>query len=389
MPDEALAHFREAVDAGQASSRPSGRSAFDAYRDALPATLAAELDAADRRPAARRLGRRRAALRRRRRHDRHAQGVRARCSSGPPRRCPQLVGGSADLAPSTLTDDRRTAATSSSRRLRRPQPALRHPRARDGRRSSTASNLHGLRAFGATFFNFLDYMKGSIRLAALMELPSIFVFTHDSIGLGEDGPTHQPIEQLAHLRATPEPERGAPGRRERDRAGVAVRAAQHRGRRPRSRSSRQGLPIMEPGRRSPTTRSSAAPTCCATPTSGEPDADPDRRPAPRCTSASRRPTSCSRPTASRRASCQHALPGPVRASRTQAYRDTVLPPGRHARASSVEAAATLGWDRWVGDAGDVVGMTGFGASAPGQGAVTSTSASRPRTSPSARRRRRS
>ena len=64
-------------------------------------------------------------------------------------------------------------------------------------------NLHGLRAFGSTFFNFLDYMKGAVRLAALMHLPAIHVYTHDSIGLGEDGPTHQPIEQLAHLRATP------------------------------------------------------------------------------------------------------------------------------------------------------------------------------------------
>ena len=64
-------------------------------------------------------------------------------------------------------------------------------------------NLHYLRAFGATFFTFSDYMRGSIRLSALMHLPSIFVFTHDSIGLGEDGPTHQPIEQLAGLRAMP------------------------------------------------------------------------------------------------------------------------------------------------------------------------------------------
>src|SRR6202035_153402 len=60
-----------------------------------------------------------------------------------------------------------------------------------------------LRAYGATFFNFSDYMKPSMRLAALMETPSMFIFTHDSIGLGEDGPTHQPIEQLAGLRAMP------------------------------------------------------------------------------------------------------------------------------------------------------------------------------------------
>ena len=60
-----------------------------------------------------------------------------------------------------------------------------------------------IRPFGGTFFNFSDYMRPSIRLAALMEIPTIYVFTHDSIGLGEDGPTHQPIEQLASLRAMP------------------------------------------------------------------------------------------------------------------------------------------------------------------------------------------
>src|SRR5207253_2614462 len=63
--------------------------------------------------------------------------------------------------------------------------------------------LHGFRAFGGTFFNFYDYMKGAVRLAALMKLPAIYVWTHDSIGLGEDGPTHQPIEQFAAARATP------------------------------------------------------------------------------------------------------------------------------------------------------------------------------------------
>src|SRR4029077_17905779 len=63
--------------------------------------------------------------------------------------------------------------------------------------------VSGIRAFGATFFNFSDYMRASIRLSALMEIPSIFIFTHDSIGVGEDGPTHQPIEQLASLRAMP------------------------------------------------------------------------------------------------------------------------------------------------------------------------------------------
>ena len=95
--------------------------------------------------------------------------------------------------------------------------------------------LHGLRAYGATFLIFSDYMKAAIRLAAMMQLPSIFVYTHDSIGLGEDGPTHQPVEQLVALRATPQRERGAPRGRQRDGAGVALRDRVDRRRRRASR----------------------------------------------------------------------------------------------------------------------------------------------------------
>ena len=114
---------------------------------------------------------------------------------------PELVGGSADLAPSTLTlidgggDVERGAY--GGRNL--------HFGIREHGMGAIVNGLvlHGLRAFGAGFLIFSDYMKGSIRLAAIMHIPSVFVFTHDSIGLGEDGPTHQPIEQLATLRATP------------------------------------------------------------------------------------------------------------------------------------------------------------------------------------------
>ena len=84
--------------------------------------------------------------------------------------------------------------------------------------------LSGLRAYGGTFFNFLDYMKPAVRLSALMNIPSIWVYTHDSVGLGEDGPTHQPIEQLATLRATPNMHRLPPCRRQRDGRRLADRA---------------------------------------------------------------------------------------------------------------------------------------------------------------------
>ena len=114
---------------------------------------------------------------------------------------PQLVSGSADLEPSTLTviDDGGSVAPGdySGRNV--------HYGVREHAMGAIVNGLvlHGLRAFGSTFFNFLDYMKPAVRLASLMEITSIFVYMHDSIGLGEDGPTHQPVEQLATLRAQP------------------------------------------------------------------------------------------------------------------------------------------------------------------------------------------
>ena len=83
----------------------------------------------------------------------------------------------------------------------------------------------GVRPYVATFFVFVDYMRPAMRLAALMGLPVIYVLTHDSIGVGEDGPTHQPVEHLAMLRATPELHRPAPRRRQRDRRGLEDRPA--------------------------------------------------------------------------------------------------------------------------------------------------------------------
>ena len=89
-------------------------------------------------------------------------------------------------------------------------------------------------------------MRGAVRLSALMKLPSIWVYTHDSIGLGEDGPTHQPVEHLAGAAGDPAAQRGASGRRQRDRARLALRAAQHRRARPAFALSRQNLPILDP-----------------------------------------------------------------------------------------------------------------------------------------------
>src|ERR1700737_1978937 len=131
-----------------------------------------------------------------------AKGLATRDSSGKvlnavAQNVPWLIGGSADLATSNKTTLKFDgagdfqAASYAGRNL--------HFGVREHGMGARVNGLvvSGIRGFGATFFNFSDYMRASIRLAALMEIPSIFVFTHDSIGLGEDGPTHQPIEQLA------------------------------------------------------------------------------------------------------------------------------------------------------------------------------------------------
>jgi len=116
---------------------------------------------------------------------------------------PWLIGGSADLAKSNktnLTFEERETSTQTSI-----AGATIHFGVREHAMGAIVNGmtLSKLRAFSATFFNFSDYMRPSMRLGALMEIPAIYIFTHDSIGVGEDGPTHQPIEQLASLRAMP------------------------------------------------------------------------------------------------------------------------------------------------------------------------------------------
>ena len=124
--------------------------------------------------------------------------------------------------------------------------------------------LHGFRAFGATFLTFSDYMRGAVRLSALMKLPSIWVWTHDSIGLGEDGPTHQPVEHLAALRAIPRLKVLRPA--DANETALGWRFALRNLEAPTAFAlSRQNLPDPRSRRRSPTTRSSAAPMSCATP----------------------------------------------------------------------------------------------------------------------------
>jgi transketolase len=220
-------------------------------------------------------------------------------------------------------------------------------------------NLHGLRAFGSTFFNFLDYMKPAVRLAALMHLPSIFVFTHDSIGLGEDGPTHQPIEQLATLRATPNCYVVRPaGANE---TGLAWRFAIEQTETPVSLVfSRQGLPIWNPS----AVPDDAIHRGAYVLRESYKDPEPDLilmgsgSEVHVCTAAADLLEADGVATRVVSMPCMDTF-----VEQDDDYRDQVLPPACRARVA-VEAASPLGWDRWIGDDGDMIGMTTFGASGP-------------------------
>ena len=160
---------------------------------------------------------------------------------------PELVGGSADLAPSTLTLINGGGSVE-ARQLRRAATCTSASASTAWARSSTASRSRASAPTAPRFLIFNDYMKAAVRLAALMRIPSIFVYTHDSIGLGEDGPTHQPIEQLATLRATPNVDVVRPaGFNE---TALAWRHALRQTDRPTAFAlSRQGLPVWDPSGR--------------------------------------------------------------------------------------------------------------------------------------------
>ena len=350
VPDGVLDHFRAAVQAGE-EARRQWQERFAAYREAHP-DLAAELERFQSRRPPEGWG---DGLPRQTAED-GAVATRKASSTviqWAAERVPELVGGSADLAPSTLT------LISDSVSVRKGDYGGRnlHFGIREHGMGAIVNGLtlSGFRGYGATFLIFSDYMKGAIRLSALMGLPSIFVFTHDSIGLGEDGPTHQPIEQLASLRATPNLAVVRPA--DFNETALAWRFAIDRTDGPTAIAlSRQGVPTLD---------SEAVPD------------DAIERGAYVLRDSDGEPDLILMGTGSEVHTCLQAADAlsdlAVRVvsmpcldafeAQDAGYRDSVLPPGVRARVA-VEAASPLGWHRWVGDGGEVVAMDGFGASGP-------------------------
>ena len=267
---------------------------------------------------------------------------------------PELVGGSADLDPSTKTYLKGmgdfTPGDRSGRNF--------HYGVREYEMAAATNGLAlhgGLIPFAATFFNFADYLKPSLRLGALTELHSIYVFTHDSVFLGEDGPTHQPIEQLAMLRAMPNLRVFRPA------DAIETRDAWKMALDPKSRRpnilvlTRQKVPFL--GERDTHMDKGAyvladadgTPDLLLLATGSEVGLAMDAKKLLDAKGHKTRVVSMP---------CFELFD-----EQPQSYKDEVLPPSVHAR-MSIEAAATYGWARYVGDLGFAFGIDHFGRSAP-------------------------
>ena len=273
---------------------------------------------------------------------------------------PWLIGGAGDLAPSTKT------AFADAKALEADEPGGRvmHFGVREHAMGAIVNGLvlSKLRAFGATFLTFSDYMRPAIRLAALMEIPVFHVFTHDSIGLGEDGPTHQPIEQLVALRAIPNIVvlRPADANEVREAYKVIMALTD----RPACLVlSRQKLPTFDRSRYAAAEGLARGAYVMA----GAKDRKPDviliasGSEVQLCISVYERLK-------------QEGIAGRVVSmpswelfeQQDRHYREEILPPSLKARVT-VEAGAVIGWDRYAGPDGTIIGMHTFGGSAPAAG----------------------
>jgi transketolase len=274
-------------------------------------------------------------------------------------RYPWLIGGSADLSPSTKTN----LTFAGAGEFEPGQPAGRnlHFGIREHAMGAVLSGLalSGMRAYGSSFLIFSDYMKPTIRLAVLMGLPVIYIFTHDSIGLGEDGPTHQSVEQLVGLRAIP----GLVVLRPADANEVveAWRVIVALKDRPACLVlSRQALPTFDRTVYSSAEGLARGAYVLADAGEAEPAVILIGTGSEVCVCVQAYEALKAQGVAARIVS----MPSwELFEQQDQVYRDRVLPPAVTARVS-VEAGSVIGWDRYVGAAGDRIGMRGFGASAP-------------------------
>jgi transketolase len=370
VPDGVQAHFSAQFGQRGASAQQAWQARFAAYRTQYP-DLAGQIDQMQRRELPEGWD---SALPR---FDADARGLATRDASGKvlnaiAARMPWLLGGAADLAPSTKTRlgfdfagvfeplpdaghaDPGEADSYAGRNF--------HFGIREHAMCAAASGmaLSGLRAYAASFFVFTDYCRGAIRLAAMMGLPVIYVWTHDSIAMGEDGPTHQPVEQLASFRAMP----GMVLLRPADANEVveAWRVVMQLKDSPASLVlSRQALPTLDRSRYASAAGVARGAYVLADATDGRPDV--------LLLASGSEVALCIAAHEQLKAQGVKArvvsMPSwDLFERQDAAYRETVLPEAVAARVS-VEAASPLGWERYVGRHGAIIAMRSFGISAPG------------------------
>ncbi|HET9557093.1 MAG TPA: transketolase, partial [Actinomycetota bacterium] len=277
------------------------------------------------------------------------------CINAIARRLPTFLGGSADLAESNKTDIDGGGSMGPGEVGRNLHYGIREHAM--GAISNGLAVHGGLRPFAATFLVFSDYMRPSVRLASLMDLPVVYVWTHDSIGLGGDGPTHQPVEHLASLRAMPRLRviRPADG----PETAEAWRAAIARTDGPTALAlSRQDLPPIDRAAHAGAEGLHRGAYVLAEGDGGEPRLVLIATGSEVWVALEARERLQTEGVPTRVVSmpCWELFE-----DQDQRYRDQVLPPGLPARLA-VEAAASFGWSRWVGDHGEVVSRDDFGAS---------------------------
>ena len=290
-----------------------------------------------------------------------AKGLASRDSSGKvlnaiAKKMPWLIGGSADLAPSTKTDIKGEASFEANNYAGRNF----HFGVREHAMGSVVNGmaLSGLRAYGSTFFVFLDYMRPPVRLSALMELGAVWVFTHDSIGVGEDGPTHQPIEQMVMLRATPGLDMFRPG--DANEVAAAWRAIMEDHKQPAALVlSRQALPTLDRSKYASADGVKQGGYVLA-----DSDGTPDVILIATGSEVSLAIEAHEKLAAEGVKSRVVSMPSWFRYEKqSDAYKESVLPSAVSARVA-IEMAGEIGWDRYVGLKGKTITMSTFGASAP-------------------------
>jgi transketolase len=354
IPEEALAHMRRCVEAGHAAEK-EWEPRLSAYRKQYPEEAARFEGAINRNlPGGWDTG-----LDDLRKID---GPVATRAASGKvlnalAANVSELIGGSADLAPSNKTyieacnDFQKGAYDGRNIRFGVREHAM-------GSILSGMALHKGVRPYGGTFFVFTDYLRPAIRLACLMKLPVIYVFTHDSIAVGEDGPTHQPVEHLAALRAIP----GMTVIRPADMSETieAWRVALQMDTPVALILSRQKLPVMREGIHGHTADLARGAYVVA-----DTDGTPDMIMMATGSEVHVTLEAAERLAADGVSARVVSMPSwELFEATPQAYRDEILPPGVKARIA-VEAGSDMGWQRYVGQDGLTVHMTGYGASAPG------------------------